>query len=113
MGERERIKCLKASKVKVLGKDVVASYKVICAMAILPLACISYSSLLYLILRHYAIKHKTLYTLLFLILYPVYSFAMLKTSDITVALARNIKAKLLFLFNENRYEQLKKSRLTL
>ena len=37
LAEKERIKCLKASSVKVLGKDVVTSYKLILGFVILPI----------------------------------------------------------------------------
>lgn len=38
LSEKERKKALASSKVKILGKDVVASYKIISAAVIVPIA---------------------------------------------------------------------------
>lgn len=45
--EKERIKCLKASDVKVRGNDVVGSYKILLSMIYFPLATILHTILFY------------------------------------------------------------------
>lgn len=37
LAEKERIKCLKASNVKVLGNDVVTSYKMVIGFILMPI----------------------------------------------------------------------------
>ena len=37
LAEKERIKCLKASTVKVLGKDVITSYKLVIGAIVMPI----------------------------------------------------------------------------
>lgn len=49
--ENERRKALAGSKVKVLGKDVVASFKVIASAIILPSSVVLYTILFYLSIR--------------------------------------------------------------
>jgi hypothetical protein len=53
LSERERIKCLKGSKVKHYGNDVVGSYKIMVSSILLPLTCAIHSGILYLLLRKF------------------------------------------------------------
>jgi glycerol-3-phosphate O-acyltransferase/dihydroxyacetone phosphate acyltransferase len=69
------LKALANSKVKILGKDVVASFKILASIIILPTSIIIYTFLFYLYIRNkpYAkgIKAKLL-SLLFLFFWPIY-----------------------------------------
>jgi hypothetical protein len=51
--EKERVKCLKGSKVKHYGNDVVGSYKIILSSSLLPLTCAVHSSILYFVLKRF------------------------------------------------------------
>lgn len=48
--EKERIRCLKGSKVKQYGNDVVGSYKILLSTMLMPLTCAGHSTLLYFLL---------------------------------------------------------------
>ena len=73
--ERERRKAVAGSKVKVLGKDVVASYKVLASAIVVPTSILLYTVLFYFSIRkrHFArgLRSKV-FTLLFLVLWPIY-----------------------------------------
>lgn len=47
LAEKERKKALAGSKVKISGKDVVASYKVLASIIIVPLSILIYTILFY------------------------------------------------------------------
>jgi glycerol-3-phosphate O-acyltransferase/dihydroxyacetone phosphate acyltransferase len=70
--EIERRKAVAASKVKVLGKDVVASYKIIASAIVLPTSIIIYTILFYLGIRKRVGVKAKFYSLLFLVLWPIY-----------------------------------------
>lgn len=53
LAERERKKALAGSKVKISGKDVVASYKILASIIIVPLSILIYTILFYFSLSHY------------------------------------------------------------
>lgn len=50
LGEKERKKALANSKVKLSGKDVVASFKILSAMIVVPFAVIVYTAMFYILL---------------------------------------------------------------
>ena len=54
LAEKERIKCLKGSKVKMQGNDVVGSYKIMLGSYMLPLTCAVHSGILFFILKRFS-----------------------------------------------------------
>ena len=53
LSEKERIKCLKGSKVKQYGNDVVGSYKILLCTYLMPLTCAIHSTLVYFLLKKF------------------------------------------------------------
>lgn len=53
LAEKERIRCLKGSKVKLYGNDVVGSYKILLASFMFPLTAIIHSVGLHFLLKKY------------------------------------------------------------
>lgn len=51
--EKERIRCLKNSEVKVRGNDVVGSYKILLSMIYFPIATGVHLTILYKVLQKY------------------------------------------------------------
>jgi glycerol-3-phosphate O-acyltransferase/dihydroxyacetone phosphate acyltransferase len=112
LSEKERRKALASSKVKVLGKDVVASYKIISAAVIVPVAMNVYTILFWLLIRKVSFgkRNKWKLTLLFYLLWPFYIYLMIGTSDTLIKNAKTIKSKMLFLLFESKYRMLRESR---
>jgi hypothetical protein len=54
LSEKERIKCLKGSKVKHYGNDVVGSYKIMLSSFLMPLTCTIHSAILFLLLKKFS-----------------------------------------------------------
>ncbi len=53
LSEKERKKALASSKVKILGKDVVASYKIISAAAVVPIAIKIYTLTFWMLIKKF------------------------------------------------------------
>ena len=78
LGEKERRKALAGSKVKILGKDVVASYKIICAVGMFPIYAFLFAFLYYLLIRKYITPnyfYQFLLTISFFFLWPLYAYS--------------------------------------
>ncbi|EAS02043.2 glycerol-3-phosphate O-acyltransferase (macronuclear) [Tetrahymena thermophila SB210] len=110
LSEKERIKCQRESKVKVLGKDVVASYKLILAIVILPIQFFLLALLFFLIGPLFISSmygHRLLYTSIFCIIYPTYNYIMILSTDRLWMHSKNLAGKFNCLFNEQQYLTLK------
>ncbi len=84
MSERERVKCLKGSKVKQYGNDVVGSYKILLSTILMPLTCASHSVLLYFLLKRFTKLPKATMLKLALGLFalqPIYALLFVKSYD--------------------------------
>jgi len=84
LAEKERIKCLKGSKVKMYGNDVVGSYKIILSTFLMPLTCAAHSILLYFGLQKYTkLDHKTILqaSVGLFVLQPIYALLFVKSYD--------------------------------
>lgn len=73
-GEVERKKALAGSSVKIEGFDVVASYKIICAFILFPLASLGITSAFYLWTKYMMFQpiYQKLMSATFFFLWPVY-----------------------------------------
>lgn len=97
LSEKERIKCLKGSKVKHYGNDVVGSYKIMLSSFLLPLTCAAHSTILYFLLKKFTkLAPKTILKLALglFALQPIYALLFVKSFD---SLKRSWK-KMTFMF---------------
>lgn len=115
LSERERLKALANSKVKILGKDVVASYKILSSFIIVPFAITIYTCMFLVGIRRFAFgkKHQFKLSLLFFFCWPIYVYFMIKSVDNFVLNAKSVKSKVLFLLFQRKYEELIKDRVKL
>lgn len=71
-------KALAGSKVKILGKDVVASYKIVCAIVMFPIYACLFTTIYYFLVKHYITKNgffQILLTTSFGVLWPIYAYS--------------------------------------
>mmetsp|Transcript_5329 Transcript_5329/g.484 ORF Transcript_5329/g.484 Transcript_5329/m.484 type:complete len:135 (+) Transcript_5329:1219-1623(+) len=102
LASTEREKCLKASKVKVKGNDVVASYIVKLGLVALPLYHCFFSTMLLYVLSNFTSlsgSKPLLYSILFFVLYPLYSFRMLKATDKFIRCFKHMRARIVLMFS--------------
>ena len=99
-----------ASKVKILGKDVVASYKVMLAVVILPISVFIVTLLFNFIgiplFLPSLLPIRYSISILFCILYPIYNYFMIKCTGRFLMHYKNFKAKMTILFNKQQYKNL-------
>ena len=84
LSEKERIRCLKGSKVKMQGNDVVGSYKIMLGAYMLPLTCAAHSALLFFILKRltkFAQPKIIKICLAMFALQPIYALLLVKSFD--------------------------------
>lgn len=84
LSEKERLKCLKGSKVKQYGNDVVGSYKIMLSSFLLPLTCAVHSLLLYSLLKKFSkLEDKTILkaSIGLFSLQPIYALLFVKSYD--------------------------------
>lgn len=97
LSEKERIKCLKASKVKIHGNDVVASYKMMLSLVLFPVFQILNALLTYFVLSKIGKFSSTTnrrIALAVFFLVPIYALVMVRSVD---SLGRTFK-KLKYMF---------------
>jgi hypothetical protein len=97
LSEKERIKCLKASKVKIRGNDVVGSYKITASFLLFPIFQIINALITYFLLTKFTKlrpeTNKKIAIAVFLLV-PIYALMMVKSVD---SLGRTFK-KLKYMF---------------
>jgi phosphate/sulfate permease len=106
LSEKERIKCLKGSKVKQYGNDVVGSYKIILSTFLLPLTCAIHSGILYFALKKYTqFDDKTILkaTIGLFSLQPIYALLFVKSYDSIKKSWKKLKYLFRRTFNPNAY----------
>jgi len=84
---------LAGSKVKISGKDVVASFKLMAALIIVPIAVFIYTLFFYIWLYYYDIvepDNRLKTTLCFLFMWPLYITAMIRSNDGLIRHARKV-----------------------
>ena len=113
LSERERIKCLKGSKVKKFGNDVVGSYKILLCTFLMPLTCAGHSALLYYCLKRFTKLDKKLILKLSLGLFalqPIYALLFVKSYDSFRRSWYRLKFLFMRLFKPNIYDDFNKSK---
>ena len=104
MSEKERIKCQRESKVKILGKDVVASYKIMLAVVMLPVQFALITFLFAFVFIPFFLpvleSRRLVSTLVFMTLYPPYTYLMVLCSDKLVGHFKNMMGAFNGVFNE-------------
>ena len=76
LSEKERVKALAGSKVKISANDVVASYKIVCAFVVFPIMSMIYTTGFYLLMAAFVSsngRYQVLLTVGFFLLWPIYS----------------------------------------
>jgi hypothetical protein len=111
--ERERIRCLKGSKVKMYGNDVVGSYKILLSTFLMPLTCAGHSVLLYYALQYFTkLAPKTILKMsvgLFF-LQPIYALLFVKSYDSFGRSWQKLKFMFMRLFNPKIYEEFNRNK---
>jgi glycerol-3-phosphate O-acyltransferase/dihydroxyacetone phosphate acyltransferase len=111
LSERERLRCLRESKVKLEARDIVASYKIILGAALLPAYSILCSVLLYLILqRRQIIKGGYIAISACILFWLVYAPIAVRSFDGVLNHFKVFRSKLATLFNPGSYDTLKRLR---
>ena len=108
LSEKERIKCLKGSKVKHYGNDVVGSYKIMLSSFLLPLTCGLHSALLYWLLKRYSrlAPRSVLKAAVGLFaLQPIYALLFVKSYDSFKRSWKKLKFNFLRLFQRDIYSE--------
>lgn len=104
LSEKERIKCLKASKVKVKGNDVVGSYKILVSLVLFPIFQVFNSIMTYVVLSNLTNwKPETVKKLAIavLILVPLYALFMVRGLDSLGHAFKKLKYLFLKLFKRD------------
>ena len=113
LSEKERIKCLKGSKVKKNGNDVVGSYKILLSTFLMPLTCAGHSTLLYFILKKFSkLPKKTILKIALgmFALQPIYALLFVKGYDSFKRSWYRLKFLFMRLFKPNIYEDFNRSK---
>jgi len=108
LSEKERVKCLKGSKVKHYGNDVVGSYKIMLSSFLLPLTCSLHSTLFYFVLKKYTklAPGTVLKVALGLFaLQPIYALLFVKSYDSFNRSWKKLKFNFLRLFKRDIYTE--------
>jgi hypothetical protein len=77
LSEKERLKALAGSKVKITANDVVASHKIICAFIVFPMQSLIYTTAFYLLIVAFVTstpKYQALLTIGFFLIWPIYAY---------------------------------------
>lgn len=108
LAEKERIKCLKGSKVKHYGNDVVGSYKILLSTYLLPLTCAAHSTILYFILKKFTKldpKNVLKISLALFALQPIYALLFVKSYDSFKRSWKKVKFMFWRMFKRNIYTE--------
>lgn len=106
LSEKERLKCLKGSKVKMYGNDVVGSYKILLSSFLMPLTCAIHSFLLYAALKKWSNFSKGTMIKLCLGLFalqPIYALLFVKSYDSFKRSWNKIKFLFMRMFKKDIY----------
>lgn len=113
LAEKERLKCLKGSKVKKFGNDVVGSYKILLCTFLMPLTCAGHSVLLYFILQKFTKLNKKTILKLSLGLFalqPIYALLFVKSYDSFRRSWYRLKFLFMRLFKPNIYDDFNRNK---
>eukprot|EP01017_Pseudomicrothorax_dubius_P006599 TRINITY_DN1191_c0_g4_i3.p1 TRINITY_DN1191_c0_g4~~TRINITY_DN1191_c0_g4_i3.p1 ORF type:complete len:395 (+),score=74.35 TRINITY_DN1191_c0_g4_i3:405-1589(+) len=113
LSEKERRKALAKSDVKIYGRDVIASHKIITALSILPIVFTIFYAAFYYIFREFSRKHRLLFTIFFSILWPLYLYLMIISSGIALTNFRIVKSRVFLLIYPDYISRLRERRAEL
>lgn len=108
LAEKERIKCLKGSKVKRFGNDVISSYKVLLSIFMFPFTAGVHSSLLYYLLNKFtqlSSKTKVKISLGMFLLQPIYALLFVKSYDSFSKSWKKLKYFFMRIFKRDIYQR--------
>ena len=110
LSELERLKALKGSKVKISGKDVVASYKIMISSVIFPLTSLVFTVVLFLFLWFYEFQRVYQYTLMFFFVWPMYLLVAIRSNDGLVRHLFRFLANLMMICDRKTIAKLQEAR---
>lgn len=117
LSEKERKKALASSEVKVTGRDVVASHKVVTSFIIFPPAFFLFFAFHHFIMVYLLDDKREVYAkyydAFFLVWWPFYLYTMLIAGDELKSHLETIRAKLILLFVVGKLSELKNLRESL
>lgn len=108
LSEKERMKCLKGSKVKHYGNDVVGSYKIMLSSFLLPLTCAVHSVVLYYLLKRFTkLEQKSVLKIAVGLfgLQPIYALLFVKSYDSFKRSWKKLKFMAWRMFKRNIYTE--------
>jgi hypothetical protein len=77
--ERERIKALKGSDVKVKANDVLSSIKILAYLSTFPIYLSLFTFMTYFILGCYGVESRTFYTIIFFVIFPIIQIVSIRS----------------------------------
>lgn len=104
--ERERIKCVKKSEVKIRGNDVVGSYKILLSMIYFPITTAAHTYILYKCLRKFTeFETSKCWRICMLVpaLMPIYALIFVQSYDSLGRSWKKLKYLFMRLFKRNVY----------
>jgi len=109
LADQERKKALAGSTVKLMGVDVMASKKIMSAIVIFPLVCIVFTAALFVGTGYFtdlSVYMRFVITVTFFILWPIYVYICIRSTDGTVRHFKTFTSRLLCLFYRNKIEKI-------
>jgi glycerol-3-phosphate O-acyltransferase/dihydroxyacetone phosphate acyltransferase len=113
--ERERIKALKGSVVKIKGNDVLATAKIVAFICTYPVYLVLFTFLFYLSLSYYGFSQAAAwyYSFIFYILYPIISIISIRSHDGVRTHYTEFQGRFLSMFYTSQVDLIKQTRRTL
>lgn len=111
--ERERIKALKASTVKIKANDVLSSIKILAYISSLPVYVMFFTFVFYRMMRFYfefSRFYSYYYSLTFFILFPIIQFISIRSHDGVKTHYTQFQGRFLSLFYPDQVDMIKTSR---
>lgn len=109
LAERERIRALKKSQVKIYGADVMGSTKIVTSFMLYPLLCIFWTLLLFVVQLYFgglAFSASLVNCIWFVIFFPLYSYICVRSIDGVADNYNNLAIRIYALISSNTIESL-------
>ncbi|KAI9353253.1 hypothetical protein DFJ73DRAFT_828809 [Zopfochytrium polystomum] len=116
VGRMKAKEALAGSSVKIAGKDVVATWKMLAALVVAPTMYISYSLMVYvylLLFTHYSSRARGLFTLLSLVVGPLVGYSAMRGSEEGIDVLKSIRPLFLAAWNPSSVAPLRAMRADL
>lgn len=116
LAERERVRALKKSSVKVVGADVMGSTKILTSFILYPILCTFFTSSLFFLQLYYS--NLTLWQniencIWFLVFFPIYNYICVRSIDGVVGNYNNLAIRIYALFSYDTMKSIREQRAQL